>query len=345
MPAFSPAPTPAYEIFPDALTDIYCSDLLEADPGRGETLRHGLRGIRIYRMNNVLCAGLLFQTLCPMEQNGGFRYRLKESWTYDVPRFPAIAARGLSLNREDGLRHLEEAAPLCQVWSNNFWHWTFEGLSRVAMLEAIGFTGNYIVQPIPFVLQSLDMLGIDPRRIVPGTGPYFVKKAVVTEHILPTAFTTKTAIAQKTLYWAVRKKLQTLPGKKRCYIRRTGNRKLLNESDVIAMLAPLGFEVMTPEDMPSVAAQFTYMTNVECSVMPHGANTTLIMAQPAGSYFFELFGKSYINHCNGPMIQIANLNYSQLVESSEEAFPFDVVADYEVNVDLLRHMVCCALHG
>ncbi|MDR2800723.1 MAG: glycosyltransferase family 61 protein [Desulfovibrio sp.] len=322
-----------------ALTTVSCETLLRSVPERVSRVSSPLSRLPLYVVRDIFSLGRPSQAFCLRDPEQDRFYLLQESWGYDIESFLLATVKSLR-NATDGVCGvLAEAAPLCFVWAGNFWHWIFEGLARVAVLESQGFRGAYIVPPSDIATETMDILRIPRRRIILGTQPYFIKKLYVSAHMPPDKFTPGTMEALTALRNFLHPRIPRLPAKKRCYIKRIYTRKIQNESEVIAMLDPMGFEVMVPEEQPGIFSQLVYMSNVECSVMPHGANCALAFAQPPGSHFFELFGRGYVNHCNGPMAEVAGLHSHQLVEKSAEPMAFDPNGDYDVDVDFLSSML------
>ncbi|GHB61503.1 hypothetical protein GCM10007390_14200 [Persicitalea jodogahamensis] len=79
---------------------------------------------------------------------------------------------------------------------------------------------------------------------------------------------------------------------KRIYVSRSGRRRILNESAVIALLQTYGFE--TIEDTPrSVTEQVQIYQNAEFIIGPHGASfSNIIWCQP-DTHLFEIFAPAY----------------------------------------------------
>jgi hypothetical protein len=314
-----------------------CEALRLTNPERVSRLSPPTR-LGVYAVSEVLFMGSPSQALCPVNAGDSEPCLLEESWPYGLDSFLPPTRRALARTPAGGCRVLEEAAPLCFVWGDNFWHWIFEGLARIAVLESLGYRGPYIIPPYAHALETAVMLRIPRQRLLMGQQPYFVKRMVVTGHMAPDKFSPCTLQAFHALKTRLNGVLPGFPGvgARRCYIRRIGKRKIRNEQEVIAMLEPMGFETMTPEEH-SAMDQLIYMSDAGCSVMAHGANAALAFVQPRDAHFFELFGMGYVNNCNGPMATIAGLHHHQMTEKTEDAVAFAPDRDFEVDVDFLRH--------
>ncbi|CAK7058711.1 MAG: hypothetical protein DELT_01330 [Desulfovibrio sp.] len=337
MATDAPPPVFDYDIGPLAITS--CEAFRQKSPER-VTLLSGAAHPAVYAVSDVLFLGGFSQALCPVSAGGTSLALLQESWAYGLDDlFASATLQSLRRTAPGTCRTLEEAAPVCFVWEDNFWHWMFEGLARVALLESLGYRGAYIIPPYDHALETMVMLQIPRQRLVMGRQPYRVKRLVVTEHMAPDTFAPGTIRTFHALKERLDAACSRQTGTKRCYIKRIGRRKVANEPEVTAMLESLGFAVMTPEDFASPIEQLAYMSNVECSVMAHGANAALAFAQPRDAHFFELFGMGYVNNCNGPMAEVAGLHHHQLVEKTAENAHFDQYGDFTVDVDFLRSRV------
>ena len=66
--------------------------------------------------------------------------------------------------------------------------------------------------------------------------------------------------------------------------------------------------------MPKTKEQFQKMTNVNYSVMAHGANALLTLFQREYSNFMEFFSSAYVVYHTTGIIKLLGLNYIPLVE-------------------------------
>lgn len=208
---------------------------------------------------------------------------------------------------------VDEAAPFYAPGSANLWHWTAENLPKLLALESIGYTGRYIVDNAsPVVRASLDMFRIPEERRLQARARYRVKRLMLPQRLsgfaLPDYLPLVEFTRQKLLEAA-----GCLPGGKRCYIRRIGRRRPLNEEELLELLREFSFEIMTPEELP-LAEQWRYMTNVDCSVMAHGSNSTLTLLQKPRSGCVEIFSNRYVSYNNLHAARLLRLRYHALVQ-------------------------------
>ena len=292
---------------------VFAQDYLNAFGQRGKALPLRHLGLTFYGLTDCLHLGRDCQAILPVGLDGGLPFIFKESCPYlaNEPRLASIAAS--CLESAPDIIEVDEAAPLYGPSSDNLWHWSTEHLPKLLALESIGYTGCYIV---PFASevarQSLEMFGLPKERLLRGDACYRVKRLM-----LPQRLSGFTLVDNMPLVEFTRGRLLDavgrLDGGKRCYIRRIGRRRPVNEADVLAVLSDFDFETMVPEEL-SLLEQWRYMTNVDCSVMAHGANSTLSWLQKPGSGFVELFSNRYVSYNNLHAVRLLRLKYHSIVQ-------------------------------
>jgi len=327
---------------PQEMLYISVEDFFAEHPRRGRTLTIPPYNMKVHMVSDCLCMGTVSQVILPLV-DGKTPYVFTESTDY--PDTHSL----LPISYRNGLEHpveeLEEAAPLYPLYAfHNFWHWMFEGLPRLLVLEKFGYDGIYIIaHGVPFIMDLMDLLGIDPKRLRFNDTTYKVRKlmlphpwsATTMYHGNPELF----SLVRSTLLDAV----EPLPGRKRCYVRRVGSkRRVINETDVLHTLEAFDFEILVPESL-SARQQIQFMTNVDFSVMPHGANCTLAAFQKSGSAFVELFSHRFLYFMNLFMAEHCNLLYvplcSELVRTTPPPHGYDQDADTLVDCNALRVIV------
>ncbi len=335
-------------IDPDACQRVFAAEYLRAFPARGEVFRAADLGLEFYALNDCLCLGKASQVIAPIHGRT-LPFVFKEAGPYlssETP-LPGQAAAALAGNGE--LLEIDEAAPFFPPGASNFWHWTTESLPKLLALESLGYTGPYIVpRNSPVVHESLDLHGIAAERRLPGGPRYRVRRLVLPPRLsgflLPENLPLTAFLRDQIL-----SRVGTLPGSKRCYIRRIGRRRILNEPQMLELLDEFGFETMVPEDL-TLAEQWRYMTNCACSLMPHGANNTLTLTQPPGSAFIEFFSNRYINYSSLYSIRLLRLRYLPLVEELDLSwYPDKTTSVYDhlaggIPADITVHLIHLRLH-
>jgi hypothetical protein len=163
-------------------------------------------------------------------------------------------------------------ASIMSLWCNNYFHWMFNSLPRIAVLQASGVPYDSLIVPerlAPFQRESLALLGIPESRLTPFTGSHLQPDELVWAAPLapinePSPYLVK---------W-VRESLG--PGdiepERLFYVSRAGGtRDAANEREILAVLEPLGFERLLPESL-SFTDQMRTFASARLLVGPHGSN-------------------------------------------------------------------------
>ena len=180
----------------------------------------------------------------------------------------------------------------------NYWHFTYQCMDIVWLLEKAGYRGKYIVPNKHYCNEILHMLGVAPERIIP-LGMFEHNRIYVFEEVFCVSFS-----AAKEIYGTdvlikaaadIKKKLPvdlSLP--KKIYIKRTGIRKLL-EAD--ALLEEYGFTSIIPENY-TVKEQMTLFYNADIVFSVHGANSTNCLYMRKNTVFIEAFSNFWKDRWN-----------------------------------------------
>ena len=304
----------SFSFSPAACTLLFAPEYLRHFPDRGRPFHLTKLGLTFYGIRDCLCLGSTSQVVLPLHKDVQLPFIFKESCPYLSTEFalPGLAASHLHAP----IVPVDEAAPIFQAGSNNFWHWTMENLPKLLALEDMGYDGKYILPyNEPVIARSLEMFGIPQERLLPAGITYRVARL-----ILPPRISGFTLVDNTPLVAFLRQSILdvsgTDQGNRRVYIRRIGQRKLMNEQDILPVLQDFGFETVTPEELDH-KEQFRFMTAVDCSVMVHGANSTLALFQKPRSIWLEMFNNRYVTYCNLHTVRAMKLRYHALVEDLE----------------------------
>ena len=173
-----------YVFTQDDCQTIAAAEYLRHFPKRGKAIRLPQLGYEIYGIRDCLCLGKTTQAIAPMHNNA-----LPLAFSDAVPylanevRLPATIDEALAAGPE--LQDIDEAVPLYPPGVRNFWHFTFEALSKVLALESIGYTGPYIVPASAVadqdsdIRQSLALFGIGPNRLLPSGPVYRIQRLML----------------------------------------------------------------------------------------------------------------------------------------------------------------------
>ena len=209
---------------------------------------------------------------------------------------------------------IDKCLPLYGDWAEGFWHWMMDNLASVMLAEDAHYDGYYIIPPVSFARQSIELLGVNPDRIIEYRGGNFHVKTLY----LPQRINGWALGNYPYLLNYIRKKLldtidhseKTL--EQRIYISRnklgSQRRIVVNEEALLDVLAPYGFKTVHTENM-SLKDQIALMTNATALITPHGAAMTHTLFMPPQSLVLELFAPIYVNPVMLPAIGLLRHRY------------------------------------
>jgi capsular polysaccharide biosynthesis protein len=169
--------------------------------------------------------------------------------------------------------HIDGAcASLISLWDDNFFHWMFNSLPRLAVLAASGVEYDRLLVPAelkPFQRATLEMIGVDLEKLVPFTGRHVQADLLI--WVAPLAPLNEPS--SFLLEWVKRSLGQAdeTPERLLYVSRKGGTRKAANEREIFAVLERLGFEFVLPEQL-SFPDQVRLFAQTRLAVGPHGSN-------------------------------------------------------------------------
>lgn len=201
----------------------------------------------------------------------------------------------ISGTESNSLESISLATPLLPLWGN-YYHWTIEALPRLAGVERYeketGEEPTIIVpeDPSSWMLESLELLGIDDDRIHQLDGHCAVDRLVVPTHPGPTP--AECEWLRDRMQTTVNESTADRTDENRIYISRQNatRRRVRNEQEAVDLLQSYGFERYVLEDM-SVSDQVALFSNAEFVAAPHGAGLANVVYADSATVI-ELFGES-----------------------------------------------------
>ncbi|MBE5948034.1 MAG: glycosyltransferase family 61 protein [Lachnospiraceae bacterium] len=229
---------------------------------------------------------------------------------------------------------VDECCVLSRDWSFNYWHFTFETMSKVHMLEENGYKGMYMFYESASARELVKLYSLDEERIIwidcnTTSNCYHIKRMCCVEAIggeadrnakLLAGFSSKIL---ENLVWDM--DIEKYP--KRIFIKRIGIRKLKENKD---LFEKYGFVTIIPEDL-TVEEQIKHFHAADIIINPHGAGSTNCIYMRKGSHFIETFGCNYIQPLCYEILKERKINYHMLVERKnvlKENGPH--TSDYEI---------------
>ena len=238
------------------------------------------------------------------------------------------AFRKLSIGKTRKLQR--NVAVLVTDGGSTFYHWMFDILPRLHLLEEAGVLQDidvFILPKLnfPFQTESLQLLNIDKSKIIEASSEDFNIQA---ENLFVPSLPSLLGTVNKWANTYLQNKLtflnlpETTVGK-RIYVSRNkaNNRRLLNESDLTEMLQKAGFSIIQAEDY-SFQEQIAIFQKAEVVVAPHGSGLSNIAFCKPGTTVVDLFSSNFVVPCFWTIANNCGLNYYFLYDGEKDNFPY-----------------------
>jgi tetratricopeptide (TPR) repeat protein len=196
------------------------------------------------------------------------------------------------------LHHPEEARATDAILlggGGNFYHCIVDWFSRLGVIEGERELDNLplvVASDMPAtVIEFLGLLGINPERLDPmSTAPRSYRRLWVpsiTQDRFGFAAPRHLSFLERAVFGRFRDPMAR--GARRLFVTRrdTTHRLLLNEDEVVAMLAARGFEIVEPQKL-TMRAQIDLFAQAECVVGCFGAGLSGMLAAPRTARIIEL---------------------------------------------------------
>lgn len=234
----------------------------------------------------------------------------------------------------------------------NYAHWVLRNLLKLSLLEDAGLPDG-----LPFLVGEtlrpwqhayLELLGIPPSRLLPVPAQSIV---ACQRLYVPTQLRNHPRMALG-IAW-LRARLASLlapPGEANALLyasrREEAKRRLLNEAELEAALAHIGFRIIVPGEM-SVPQQIDAFSRARVVVAPHGAALANLVFAPPGATLVEITSRA-IAHMDEMRVLAgaAGLQVHSLVSDDMAAAQGPeqhMHRDYRVDLDALRATVAQVL--
>ena len=237
------------------------------------------------------------------------------------------------------------AGEFCAVnrfWGTNYWHFTFEILDQISVMESAGFKGTYVLARTEFAQAILEMAGIDSQRILwiddlDKSISYRFEKMFFVHTDGFTFHGNHASIPLLRFAEMIGKSIDKnynlgeLP--ERIFVKRIGSRKLVGADQV---LENHGFVPIVPEGL-STEEQIAHFRAANIVLTPHGANSANSLYMKTGSVFIETFGQGWgYPMCVNPLFH-KGVHYLPVTGGFELSdAQHDGSADYSVDTTFLE---------
>lgn len=238
----------------------------------------------------------------------------------------------------------DTVAVIASVCGRNYYHWMFDILPRLCLLKRAPISIDAYavhVDGLPFQEETLDILGVKNRLYLIDADTH-----LMCANLVVPSLPGHSGYAPKwTCTWLrqifLKAAAKPVRDWQRIYISRNnvGGRRVVNEAEVVAVLAEYGFNVVTMEWM-TVRQQARLLASAEIVVAAHGGGLTNLVFCRAGTKVVEFFSPNYVNVCYWSICNHVGLNYHYLIGEGarppEGVDPKHVYDDITVHIDSLR---------
>lgn len=215
---------------------------------------------------------------------------------------------------------------------HNYYHWIFEGLTRFWCREHLpDFDALTLVFPSgdlrPFHTGVLERMGLRNRIMVLNRRFVRFERLWFPSFLDPGTVTARQVDWLRRLMFAVFPAAAAPPRRRRVYVSRCDAKARIvgNEAEIMARLAPLGFEMIVPGRM-SLEEQIVAFAGAEMVVAPHGAANASIAFCPPGTPFLELVPAGNRSALYWMQANVGGLPYGRLV-CAEDRPGVSMIAD------------------
>lgn len=232
----------------------------------------------------------------------------------------------------------EPLATLASGWQGAFYHWMFDVLPRLHLVENSGILPSlfYVESYFSFQKESLKLLGIDSHQIVNAKHYH---AATSPELIVP-------SIAEIPTEWScnfLREKFLPKLKKRnpiRLYVSRNDatRRRIINESELLQILSQYGFVKVELSNLP-FQEQAELFAAAEAVIGPHGAGFSHLVFCHPKTPVLEFFSPCYTHPCYWHLADRIALDYYYLFgEAKPEGDDPDIALDLDKVIASLKLM-------
>ncbi|MEM0896460.1 MAG: glycosyltransferase family 61 protein [Verrucomicrobiota bacterium] len=217
--------------------------------------------------------------------------------TFEFGRF----AKGSRVCHYEALPPVEEidgrvlVLPSVSSWKNYF-HWMSESVPRMRTISPDDYDFAVAPEGRPYHRNSLDLMGIPKeKRIAAKESTHIRARELIVPNPTHPGVTHRNGVEYIRRLAGRPPLANTTPGKRRIYVGRgdAWKRKILNETEVVAALKPLGIEQVHLDGL-TIPEQAKLFADLELVVSPHGAALTNLMFSAPGTKVVECFPDQFV---------------------------------------------------
>ncbi len=235
-----------------------------------------------------------------------------------------------------------EYCVLARLCSENYWHFTFQNLDCVYLLEKSGYKGKYIICGTESNIILMHELGVGDDRIL-KCDEFDIHKVYEFEKLLLIAYKGKDLDYSVGVVADIAEKIKSNlilheDAPKRLYVNRIGKRRLINGEKIAKKH---GFEIFVPEEH-TVMEQMEAFYNADIVLTPHGANSTNCIYMRKGTVFAEVLSLKWRYCFNQKICEHLGVHYLNVTGVPAEPIfnEWDGInADYYVYEDQIDELI------
>jgi capsular polysaccharide biosynthesis protein len=191
------------------------------------------------------------------------------------------------------------------VSSTNYWHWFFDLLPRVLLLEAmpggLDAVDWFVVNELraDFQAETLELLGVPAGKLLESHQRFHIKADTL---LVPSVFlevpSARACRILRQRFSGALSSTATALARRPVYISRADakKRRVMEEEVLLERLAEFGFVEYTLQGK-SILEQYEIFSSAEIVLAPHGAGLTNLLFCREGTPVVELFPPTYVNPC------------------------------------------------
>lgn len=232
---------------------------------------------------------------------------------------------------------------------DNYWHWTFDILPRIYLLQQAGLLqqcDKILINPIqlPYQKHMLTQLGIPMDRFIFSNDQLHIQAKELLVPGIPEHKDHIPLWSLEFLRGLFKPASTAISFGKKIFITRkkARNRKIINEDELLNLLQPLGFNVVALEEL-TVSEQVQLFAEADILIAPHGASQTNLIYSRPGTTIIELFSPGWIHYLYWSMSGQLGIKYYYLIAEGEapgeDNFVIDKSADLFIDINKFRQVL------
>jgi capsular polysaccharide biosynthesis protein len=205
-------------------------------------------------------------------------------------------------------------ATLAQMY---FSHWMLDLIPRIRVLQAAGVAAEnidwfYLPRPVRgYERESLEAAGIPLERVIDSQENRHIQaERLIVPSPVDGVFQTSGWSAEHLVDLFAPEKHRQRPLSRRIFISRrgAGHRRILNEDELFAALAPLGFVSVQPESM-RLKEQAALFADADVIVAPHGSGFANYVYCAPGAAVVEVQPRDLVHTCGLTVCSERGIHY------------------------------------